>query len=100
MNLYPEKEPNSGRIDLIAERDDTGLFTYNKRSSAYSDTRRSDPPRHIPCKSVDVCSAMDRGSIAIAKSKGDIAHPCCVPLDSKKYGERSELVRTHACGDE
>jgi len=98
FNLYPGNEHILTRIYLIVGEDATGSFTYNKRSSAYSDTRCSISPRR-PCKSGDVFNAMESGSIAIAKSKGE-SGPWCVPLVREKYGERIAFVLTHACGDE
>lgn len=43
---------------------------------------------------------MERGSIAIAKSKGDVWQPWHAPLDRGKYSELSKLVVTQAEGTE
>lgn len=59
-------------------------MTESRRSSAYNDTLCSTPKRTMLFKTGVDLRAIDSGSTARAKSKGDKGHPWHVPLDRAK----------------
>ena len=68
----------------IAGIESVGSVIYSSKSSAYSDNLYSIPLRVIPLNKGEYLNVIDRGSIAMAKSKGDKGQPWRHPRQRAK----------------
>ncbi len=69
-------------------------------SSAYNEMMWSASPTLTPEIEGWDLTAMAKGSITNAKSKGESGHPCRVPRDRGNGGDISEICLDHGCGVE
>lgn len=75
-----------------------GSVIYNRRSSAYRESLCSLLPNLIPAMEMLERMAMANGSIASAKSRGELGQPCLFPPVSEKVIDRMPFVKILALG--
>lgn len=78
LSLYPDINPKDWSVASIAGIQTDRLETYRRRSSAYNEAFNLTPFRTIPEMRGSDRRAIERGSIAIAKSNGLKGQPCLV----------------------
>ena len=97
FTLSPVADPKVSRILRILGPDLWGSDRYKRMSSAYSEIRSSPPPEISQPESwASALIQYARGSMAMAKSRGDRGQPCLVPLRIGNGSDRQPLTLTYA----